>query len=115
MPNRLSGLPKRAVIDANVLLNAAYLNTSYSAPALKILRQLGVSVLVPHSVLAEAEGIVDRICRKHRISKSIHIRLAQFVRECGLLAAHSNESVNFDKVPMGDRHVFAAASRFKAW
>lgn len=115
MYQSLDALPKRLVIDTNVLLNAAFVPDCTASVAIRSVKAMGYAVILDSSVDLEARKILRRISNKRRLSYDPNKYLDSYISTQGLISVPANRTIASDSVNRADRHVYAAANNCGAW
>jgi len=114
MHNSLRGLPKRVLIDTNVLLDAAFVTNGAARRSLALLHQLEYSPVIDEMIELEALRRLDELkafCPALDLGKifSDHINAA------GILRLPPAMPISKTSVRAHDVHVVSAAHRYDAW
>lgn len=115
MYQSLSGLPKDVLLDANVLLNACFVNDSSARAAVSELLQLGFLPFIASSVKAEAERIVVELTSKNNLQYEPLPLLEKFLRDKRIPVTHTAIAFSPEAINRSDQHVYSAAKVADAW
>lgn len=116
MINPLTGLPSRALLDTNVVLDATFVADGYARRAVGRLGEFGYTAIIDDAIEREAKATLERLADRLQLSfdpKRSVDRLLDALRVMRLPAA-SAQSLG-SGVHRSDAHVAAAARTYGAW
>lgn len=111
----LDNLPPRAILDANVLLNACFVEGSAAREAVKGLPGLGFSVVVDEATEAEALRILNERRRSLGLNFDPVGMFRSFLLAMRIVVVGPGGLGAPARVNRADRHVYAAARHHEAW
>ena len=115
MHNSLKGLPKRVVIDANVLMDAAFVRDGAARISLAMLRKMGYSAVVDKNIEFEA---IEKL-RDYRTKYCPDVDLAKlfvnYISSDSVISLPAAPQVSNSSVNKMDIHVLSAAAHYGTW
>lgn len=115
MHQSLVGLPPRAVVDTNVLLNASFISDGSARYAITQLGDLGFSSVIDSAIEEEAIAILRKLRVKLALPFDPVGSLHSFIRRAKILVLPRAALHVASEVNKADRHVYSAAKHYGAW
>jgi len=115
MFHSLEGLPKRVVLDTNVLLNGCFISGSAANIAIQRLVRLGFFPVIDRAIEVEAITILRRIGIKRALWFDPVIGLNAYLGHSKIMTLPLAHAPSSSKINKADRHVYSAAIEHKAW
>jgi len=115
MHNSLKGLPKRVVIDTNVLLDAAFVMDGAARKSLALLRQLEYLPIIDGKIESEATRKLKEYRKSFCPAFDLATVLSDFVSRAHILCLPSAKQMSNTSVNRHDVHVVSAAQQYGAW
>lgn len=115
MHQSLSALPKRALPDTNVFLDAAFVADGLARKAIEALNSLGTSIILSDGVEREADKRLQQLRRKLVLSFDPRELFTRYLATIPLVRVPPADPSLGCGVNHSDQHVVAAARQFDAW
>lgn len=115
MHQALVGLPKQAVIDTNVLLNACFVSDGSAAYAIAQLSALGFIGVIDGAIEQEAAAILHRLRVKLALGFNPLVILESYMRQAKIMLLPRAVRRLTPNVNRADQHVYSAAQHYGAW
>lgn len=115
MHNLLSNLPRRVVLDANILLDGTFVRDGMARRSIDLLGKLGFSVIIDEDIVREAERVIEKYSRKFSIAVDLREYLRRHMRDMGYVFVTASSQLNVGGISRHDRHVSSAAIQSDAW
>jgi len=115
MFHELEGLPRRVIIDTNVLLNASFLRDGLATQAISLLKEGGYIVLIDEQSWQEATRLLRRLAITSPLVFDPIAYLEAFLKEAGIISIPQSPTVHVPGVNRSDRHLARAAKNRDAW
>lgn len=115
MHRELKGLPKRVVLDTNLLFDAAFVREGLAQKAVLLLRELGFSPVIDGRIEEEAKQLLQKKRQKLRLAFDPQKELDAFIGRIPLLVLPHAPVIPITGINPSDQHVAQAASHYDAW
>lgn len=115
MHNSLRGLPKRVLIDTNVLLDAAFVTNGAARTSLTLLRKLGYSPVIDEMIELEAIRCLQEAPKIFYPAFNFERVLSDHIASAAILRLPPAKLVSNTSVKPHDAHVVSAAKNYEAW
>lgn len=115
MHNSLNGLPKRVVIDANVLMDAAFVSNGAARKSLAMLQKLGYSPVVDENIESEAIEKLGEYRAKYCLKIDLAKEFIGYISSNKVIRLPAAPQVSSSSVNKHDIHVLSAAAHYGAW
>lgn len=115
MHNSLNGLPKLVVVDANVLMDAAFVSNGAARISLAMLRKLGYSPVVDKNIESEAIEKLGEYRTKYCPNIDLAKEFIGYISSNKVISLPAAPQVSSSSVNEHDIHVLGAAAHYGAW
>ncbi len=115
MFHELERLPRRVLIDTNVLLNASFLREGLARRSLGLLKDAGYMVLVEEQSWQDAKRVLRGLATTSPLAFDPVDHLEAFLKEVGIISVPQSPTVHVPGVNRSDRHLARAAKDRDAW
>lgn len=115
MHQSLTALPRRVVIDTNVLLNASFLADGSSRYSLKQLNRLGFSLIVDQAIEDEATLVLRRLRIKLGLQYDPVAVFRAYLEQSRILSLPRAAPFSSKRINKADHHIIGAAAHYDAW
>lgn len=115
MHNSLKDLPKRVLIDTNVLLDAAFVTNGAARRSLALLNQLGYSPVIDEMIEREAICILEKFGKSFFPAFNFSKVLSDHISVADVLRLPPSKPISNTSVKSHDVHVVSAANKYGAW
>lgn len=115
MENPLTGLPPRALLDSNIILDGAFVAAGYARRAIEGLRDLGFMPVIDAAIERESREVLIKLRRRLGLSFDPEATLARFLSSRSVLTLPRGDIALGSGVHRSDAHVASAARQYNAW
>ena len=115
MFNPLNNIPKHVVVDANILLDAAFVRDGAARRALFGLTRLGYTPIIDASIEFEARRILGKYNQKYCPNLDLFPVLIDTISTVPILSVPRAPNVTSKTVNRHDIHILGAALEYSAW
>ena len=115
MYHRFDGLPGRVLLDANVVMNAAFVSRSMARRAVELLPRLGYAAIVDQVSCFEAVSRSRDIARTAAIKTDPKPFIEAWLRSHEILEVSGQFAANAPTVATHDNHIAIASLKYSAW